>query len=110
MKSNFSPFQTIEDTDLSVFVNSTISELPPFYEVAWFAISYSLDGTTTRKLECSYNQANDMFLAVMERAAYHPHEPVALGSIFWNHVGLWAKMLRKGSTGGHADRPEFVKF
>lgn len=109
------PFQTIKDTELTDFANTKISLLPVLqdsggYEVAWFEIVFQDEyGDTTRELKCSFKQANDMLLAVMERAAARPYEVARLGvSTFWNHVAVWAKLLRRGSTGGHSDRPEFM--
>jgi len=110
------PGQKLETIDLALFVKAEIVILEdpnPNWGSATprvrLLISYPLDPfrEKIRQQNCSYQQANDMFLAVMERGAYRPHEVAALPD-FWQQVGVWAALIRKASTGGLADRPEFV--
>lgn len=138
-----SPFQRANTVDLSLFVKTKIIILDDqtphgsSRPVVRLMVSYPMDKnhpvhgwmsheeeerTRTshvrmgiREHNCSYEHANDMFLAVLERASHRPSEAAALrgGSAgvadFWQHVGLWATLLRKASTGGVADRPVFIE-
>lgn len=112
------PGQKFETIDLALFVKAEIVILEDPNPNGGSAtprvrllISYPLDPyrEKIRQQNCSYEEANDMFLAVMERGANVPHEVRALPD-FWQQVRVWTALIRKASTGGLADRPEFVHF